>query len=55
MTRKELIDYININNGLAVSFLEKFKTEDLQKAYDSLQGAYVYLKALSIVQKKNKE
>lgn len=49
MTREELINFIKTNNGFDEKTLEQFSTEDLQKAYDSGQGAYIYLNALKMV------
>lgn len=51
MTRQKLIDYIAKNNGFGFEVTKQFTTEELQKAFDSLQGAYLYIKAL--VQQQN--
>ena len=54
LTRMQLIAFIQENNAINKITLEQFSTEDLKRAYESPQGAYVYINALIAV-KKNKD
>ncbi len=55
MTRDELIKYIVRNNGLTESYIKNVPTDILQKAHDSIQGAYTFLKAYIEVPKSVKK